>query len=153
LFRARPRTLLQEAYRLQPLVNRLTDGVARDHEFLATALAHTRAADPFTGRLWDVYETARAAKPGHYEASNLRPSISPSYLPPRAAAWHLQPAQPYIGVHPQPYTGVCTRPYKEVHNSKPSIHLFKAVVACRSGTPLSTCSAQRAAGKTLALWA
>lgn len=68
---ATPKQAFDEAYALQPLINRLTDAITRDHAFLEAALSRTTTADPFTGRLWQLYTTTRSAKPNHYEVTPL----------------------------------------------------------------------------------
>ena len=50
-----PERLFTKAVELTPLFNRIIDRVARDGAFLRESLSATAAADPFTGRLMDIY--------------------------------------------------------------------------------------------------
>lgn len=55
-----PREAFAQALELATHYNTLVDNVSQDTSFLREALAQTRRADPFTGRLMDIYDTVLA---------------------------------------------------------------------------------------------
>uniref|UniRef100_A0A6M2DUC9 Glutathione synthetase n=1 Tax=Xenopsylla cheopis TaxID=163159 RepID=A0A6M2DUC9_XENCH len=54
-----PKAEFEKAVSLQPILNELMHRAAHDHEFLSQSLANTIDADPFTARLYRLYEEIR----------------------------------------------------------------------------------------------
>ncbi|KAF4524344.1 hypothetical protein B566_EDAN015897 [Ephemera danica] len=54
-----PRKEFEKAINIQPILNELMHKVAHDYEFLYSSLKSTITVDPFTSRLFDLYETVR----------------------------------------------------------------------------------------------
>lgn len=55
-----PRKEFETALYLQPILNELTHRVAHDDDFLRTTLEKTIQVDPFTARLFKIYDTIRS---------------------------------------------------------------------------------------------
>ncbi|XP_026466651.1 glutathione synthetase-like isoform X1 [Ctenocephalides felis] len=55
-----PRAEFEKAVQLQPILNELIHRAAHDHEFLSQSLVTTFDGDPFTARLFQLYEEVRS---------------------------------------------------------------------------------------------
>ncbi|XP_026466652.1 glutathione synthetase-like isoform X2 [Ctenocephalides felis] len=73
-----PRAEFEKAVQLQPILNELIHRAAHDHEFLSQSLVTTFDGDPFTARLFQLYEEVRSE--GVAQTINLG-LIRSDYLP------------------------------------------------------------------------